>query len=899
MAFLDRLRSGFSALVHRARAERDLDEELSAYLAESAAAKEAAGREPEAARAAARAEIGSREAVKDWVRDAGWESWFVAWGRDVRHAVRVWARAPGLLVAAATTLALGIGASTAIYSVVHAILIRPLPYAASDRLVRIVTEAPMPDGSLRIGGLTQLQMLRLRDEARSLSHIGFYAPASFTFAGPGEAIRVEGARLSADILRMLDAPPFIGRLFERVDEVPGSQVVVLGHALWQQALGGAADVGGRSVSIDGAAHTVVGVMPPGFAFPDGDQQLWLPFAWGPAARLVATGRLSDGATLSDARAEVARLLHVDEGRGLPGPRDLGSNPPAAVAQVTPLRDHIVGPVRTPLWMIAGAVTVLLLLACANVAGLLLARAAARTQEMAIRAALGGSRGRLIQQALVEGTVLALIAGVGGLALAAVGIDVLRTLALGLPLQGPVPMAGWPRVHEVGIDGTVLAIGTLVSVLTVAAFGVWPAVVQSRPVFRPLSAVGPTFGSGMRLRREGLSQVGAGIVVVQCALATVLLVGGLLLGRSLITLMHVDPGFEPGGVLTFQVALPPETPAADFREELIRRASRLPMVSSAAHAELLPMGTMRGMVPLRRQPEMPPGPPPPPAPGEVGRPDFPDLRVVSTEFLHTLGVRVVRGRAFDADDGPTAQQVMLVNETLARSGLLGADPIGAQVYAVGDAPWEVVGVVADVRQATLDQAPSPQVFVDARQVRRPAGLPPHFFVRADATPSVLVPALRALVNEVEPRATVTRVVSMDQVVANSVLRARLSASLLGVFAVVAVLLAVVGIYGVMDYTVARRSREIGVCMALGASPGRVLATVLGRIVALAGLGLVAGLAASVILARVLETSLFGVSPHDGPAFVVAALTLASAAAMAAVRPAVRAIRVDPVSALRCE
>ncbi len=847
--------------------------------------------------------------------------WFDDTQRDVAYAVRTLRRAPGFAVVAVVTLALGIGANTAIFSVVNALLLRPLPYKDAHRLVRIFGSVPPTDNpsgpARRVPAVQVADIAPLRAQTKTLSHVAFYLPLQVTMTTADEMVKIEGARVSAEGLAMLGAQPIIGRTFEAKEESAGADTVaILSYITWQRNFGGAADVVGRNLTLDGRTYAVIGVMPAAFQFPDPATRFWIPFV---AANFPMMGgspiaRLKDGVTIEAATAEVTSLLpQVRASRPAPpGPRGPMSLPPPAPAyELVGLQELMVAPVRPALLILSGAVGFVLLIACVNVANLLLARTAARTREMAVRLAIGASRGRLVRQTLTESVLLAIAGGIAGTALAYGGIRLLHVLAAGLPRRDLGPGFTLPRLDEIGVDASVLLFTVAASVVTGVVFGLAPALRQAQP--SPMDALREGSGSAVsgfslfgRNRLQGI------LVISEIAMATMLFIGGGLLIHSVVNLSKVDPGYVAERVLTAQVTLPRSRYASGpafttLTDEVVARLQRLPAVRAAGYARQLPMVRMRQITLLRMTPDMPARMPVPPPFDGRQLPESPDMRVVSRDFLRVMGVRLIAGRMFEDQDGAGRPQVMLINQTLARSGFLGEHPIGKQVYAQGRTPWEIVGIVSDVRQFDLDQDPDPQIFIDYRQEPPPPpafagqGPPPapYFAVRTADEPFAVASNVRSIVRELEPQATVDNIATMEQLVSNSLSRPRLYAVLLGLFAGVAVALTAIGIYGVMAYSVTQRRREIGIRMALGAQRGDVMTLVLGQSAALTAIGIVVGVGGALAVSRYLAQMLFGVTPLDPATFIVVSLMFASIAALASFVPARRATQVDPLVALRYE
>jgi putative ABC transport system permease protein len=833
--------------------------------------------------------------------------------RDTVLAARMLRRAPGFTTVAILTLALGIGANTAVFSVVNAVLLRSLPYKDPDRLVRIFGSVPAGAGvngpSRRVPGVRVSDLAELRTQAASLSDVVFYVGASATLTGVEEARKLDGIRIAPEAFSMLGAVPLIGRTFEPREAAAGADgVVILSFTTWQRYFNGAPQVLGRQLRLDDRSYAVVGVMPAAFQFPDKQTQFWVPFVATDFPQIGGSpiARLKDGVSLDAAAAEVTSILvRLHETQ----PSRFGTPPAPPQYELVRMKDEIVAPVRPALLVLAAAVGFVLLIGCVNVANLVLARTAARRRDIAVRLAVGASRGRLIAQALTESVLLSLAGGAAGALLAVGGVRLLRILGTSLPRRDIGPGIGMPRLDEVGVDASVLLFTLAISVATGIVFGLLPALRLER-------------GSGaMDLLRDGANSATSGfnlfgrhrfqavLVIAEIATATVLFVGGGLLINSLFRLSRVDPGYDPAHVLTAQVSLPRRYAATvpAFGDELAARLGRVGGVTAVGYARQLPMIRMRQLTMLRFTAAMP-SRMPAPAPFDARQlPEVPDMRVVSRDYLRAIGARVIEGRGFDERDGAGKPQVMLINRALARSGYLGDHPIGRQVYGPGRSPWEVIGIVDDMRQFNLDQDPDPQIFIDYRQDTPPPatqqalGPPPapYLAIRASGDPAATVAALRGAVRALEPQASVDNVATLGEIVTNSLSRPRFYAVLLGVFAAVAVILTAIGIYGVMSYAVAQRTREIGIRMALGARRADVVGLVLQQGVAVTAIGIGLGLAGAAALTRYLEALLFGVTRLDPLTLASAAAAFAGVATIASAIPARRASRVDPLVALRCE
>jgi putative ABC transport system permease protein len=831
--------------------------------------------------------------------------------QDVVYATRQLVGAPLFTIVAVVTLALGIGANTAIFSVINAVLLRPLPYQDSDQLVRFIENFPAPRGSsgppLRVPGMDLAELATLRAEAQTLSHVAAFAPATMMLTRDDETIRVQGAQVSPDAFPLLGAHALIGRTFEpREDTTAAAGVVVLGYGAWQRLFWGDPHILGRVVTIDGTGRSVVGVMPRGFGFPDAQTEFLLPFVPptlppGLRSSRPAIARIKPGVTRQAAAAEVNSLLiHLPEGRQLSSSAD-AARPPRF--ELVGVQDMLVGPVRPALLVIAVAVGLILLIACVNVANLLLARMAARQREMAVRAALGAGRGRLVRQVLTESLLLALAAAGAGTGLAFGGVRVLRTLGTGLARRDLGPSMSLPRLDEVSIDGSVFVFALAVAVLTAVLFGSAPAIrlsaQQSMAALREnAGSQASGFGVFQRVRLQSV------LVIAQIAMALTLLIGGCLLVRSFAKLSQVDPGYDLTDVLTFQVTFPNGRYSAprytSSAEEIAARLQSALGLRAAGYTLVLPIVSGRAGQPLRLTREPPAEPPP--MLSSVS-PERPLLSAVSRDFPNVLGIRLVAGRGFGDNDRAGQPPVMLIDRTVARSGFLGDNPVGRYVYGFGTAPIEVIGVVENIRQLGLDQEPMAQVFVDLRQFppspRTIENSPPIYYAIRTDSGSSSVENIRAVVRQFDPHATVDNVATMSQLVSNSIGRPRLYAVLLGMFAAVAVLLAAIGIYGVLTYSVARRTREIGIRMALGAARADVIGLVVRQSLTLTAFGIAVGLVGAASVTRYLGGLLFGLTPLDPMTFIGVAVTFACVAALAASVPARRATRIDPLVALRYE
>lgn len=938
------------------RAESELERELAAHLWVLEDEYKRRGLTDAEARLAARRAFGGVAQAKELHRDARSFRWLNDLRQDARFAARALLRAPGFTAVVVGTLALGIGANTAIFSVVHAVLLRSLPFPGADRFVRIAIQFDPDDGSgikTSAAPVSFQDLEVLRSRSRMLSNLGTYVPEAVTLSGRAEAVHLNGVRISPQVMAMLEATPLMGRLLEPREEASGlDRVAVISYSMWQRRLGADADILGKTIVLDGTHYEVVGVMRPGFQFPNADAEFWTPFVWGPRQRPTAVGRLTAGASFLTASAEVNDLMRLarEERRSAGGPSPIGplSSPGAAPRPGPPpsagppppspgpgagpppppsggaakgagtlrsepiptrffvvaLHDELIAGAKTPLVILSGAVGFVLLIACVNVGGLLLARGIRREREIWVRLALGAGRSRVVRQLVTESMLLTLVGGFAGIWLALSGVRWLRVFGAGMPRQDLGASSIVPRLHEVGIDGTVLLFALGVSVVAGLACGLAPALWQSHveargELARETSLSAPGFNLFRRSRGRAL------LVVVQIGLAVVLLLSSGLLIRSFLKLSNVDPGYATTRVLTFQVALSPNQPALRFSEELIARVQGLPGVRAAGYADHLPLTRSNlghAQLSPRSQARQSTVAPPPPPPGVAGKPDFPVTHLVSRDFLSALGVDVIEGRGFSDADPVGRPHSLLINRTLARSGFVGDNPVGTRVYT-GDVPWYIIGIVEDVRETGLADPPGSAIFANLERTGADSRLfehsSPYFAVRTDGSPTALVPAIREIVRQLDPQTAPDRIATMEQILSNSILQPRFYAGMFGLFALIAGTLAVVGIYGSIAFAVSSRTREIGIRMALGASRHQVFRAIVGDVLLLAAVGIAAGVAGGAMLTRYLQQMLFELTPLDPAVFIAMPVVLGSAVLGAAFLSARPALTVAPLAALRHE
>ena len=807
--------------------------------------------------------------------------------QDIGYALRMMRRTPTFTFIAIVTLAVGIGATTAIFSVVNAVLLRPLPYANADSVVVLQN---LLDGA-RDYGFSNPEFLDARERVRSLE-IGAFSSGSVNLTGRGEPERMLFTDVTAAVLPVLGVTPALGRYFRPEEELPGNgSVVILADDLWRRLFNGSPDALGRSLTLNGQSYVIVGVLPRGFVVPGEFRAvqrstLLVPMTIDPAAprdergshNLTAVARFRGGSSPAQAQAEMDALIDAFK-RENPGEY----SEPYRV-RLAPLRTEILGDVRRPLLLMFGAVSLVLLIACANVANLLLARGQARAREIAVRKALGASHARLVRQVLTESLVLAGVAAVGGVLLA-------RFLVALVVRSAP----DIPRVSDVGLEPAVLAFTGGVAVLTALVFGSLPAMQLAH------RDVGPHVHSGRSGRNTLRQGTRAALVTAQIALALVLLVGAGLLIQSFSRLLRVPSGFNPDRVLTLQLSIPVEgyrerDQAVRFFEQMLDGVRAAPGIASAGAVAGLPLQTQRGDWDFYMEGE---------TQGPHGSDRPTDWQVITPGYFETMGVRLVRGRFLDARDRADAPPVVLINETLARTFFANRDPVGRQIAMSGDGrPWmTIVGVVGDVRQDGLDATPQSEVYMPHAQFTpfwRDTTLRTFTItVKTAADPAQATSIVRQQVRALDPNLPLSTVMTMEEVVARSVAERRLHMLLLGTFAAIAIILAVVGTYGVLAYQITERTREFGVRMALGAKAGDILRMVVrqGMMPALAGV--VIGLAGATLVTRLLASLLFETEPLDPATFAGTAAFVLCAALIACCVPARRATQVDPSTALRAE
>jgi predicted permease len=887
------LRAFWRNIFKRKTANQDLDEELRGYLEMTAAEKVRCGMAPEAALREARKDLGGLEQVRQRVRDtrAG-VSMDIAM-QDVRYACRTLSRNLPFSSVVVLTLALGIGANTAIFTVVNGVLLKPLPYPEPDRLL-MLWESSLTDRNL--GSVAPANFYDWREQSHSFEKMAAIDPyPDFILNGSGQARRMTGAAVSHDFFSLLGVRMAVGRDFLPQEDHPGSnRVVVLSYSTWQSLFGGRSDVVGGFLRLNDADYTVVGVLPRNFSLVSkaSDYQsrnkfdLWTPLAlpsppeaWQRGTHsLCVFARLKPGVSRRRAQADLDQVAgnlqrlfpSDDKGRGI---------------TAVPLAQHVVTDVRAALLTLLATVGMVLLLACANIANLMLTRGASRQKEIAVRIALGASRKRIARQLITESLVLAVTGGLLGLALVFVAVP---ALVLHLP-------ADLPRTSEIMIDWRVLTFTSLLSVLTGIIFGLLPFL-QSRWI-SPIDSL-KQGGRGIATDQSGLRSA---LIVGQVAVALVLLTGAGLMTKSLWKLTRGSPGFQAENILTARLSLPPSYTNGNaygtgkhprislFQQALLDRVRRIPGVQSAAFVSYLPMAGADSTwaFDIQGRPAKPPG---------VF--DVASYRPVSAGYFDTMRIPMLRGRRFDAGDTAGNPLVVAINATMARTWWNQQNPIGQQV-SLGDDKWRtIVGVVGDVRHEGLGTKPDSEIYLPYEQVPNVEARP-IVVLRTSIEPASVTGALRRAVSQVDANVPVDQIETMTQIVHGSVEESRFRTSMVAMFALLALFVAAIGLYGVMSYAVNQKTREFGIRMAVGATPGAILRVVLGTAARLVGIGICLGLAGAVLLARGIASLLYGVKPFDVATLASVSVLLATVALLASFVPARRASKVNPMECLRYE
>jgi putative ABC transport system permease protein len=882
MLLVSRLDSLRRNLLHRERVERDLAEELDAYLELLVEAKIAAGLKPEEARRAALIELGGIDQVKESVREVRVGHFIGTVWQDMRYGVRTLVKSRAFTIVAVLSLALGIGANAAIFSVVNGVLLRPLPYPESGRILAVWHTPPQESfPGMKRFSVSPANYLDWKEQSRAFEQMAVYGYAGLSLSAGRDPVPVTGAAVSSDFFSVLRTQALKGRTFSPEEEQQGrEQVVVLGQGLWQRAFGADPNVIGRTVTLNSRPYNVVGVMPAGFEFP-AEAELWVPLAWDAAERqtrsihdYLVIARLKQGASLEQARAEMSTISSRLEQQYPEANKGWG-------ATVIPLQEDLVGDVRPALLVLFGAVGFVLLIACANVANLLLARGANRRKEIALRVALGATRGRIVRQLLCESVLLAAAGGLLGLLLAGWGGRLLVRLSAG----------NLPNTAEVGVDAWALGFTLLVSLAAGVLAGVAPALQFSgKELAETLKQ-----GTGRSAAGSVRQRTRKALVVCEVALSLILLVGAGLMIRSFWKLQNVNPGFDGSNTLTLSVGLPstrypePQQQLA-FHDRVLEQIRSLPGVTAVGSTTTIPL-TGGGS----KQPFTVEGRPAPP----VSEQPLAQTRYVSPDYFKAMGVPLKQGRAFEERDREGSPQVVIISEAMARHLWPGEDPLGKRLTASFHeklGPREVVGVVGDVKSNGLDDEGGSTMYLPFRQAPRPWIT---FVARTASDPQGFVNPVSKAVYAVDSEQAISSVRTMDQVMTESLSGRRFNMTLLMTFAALALALAAVGVYGVMNYSVMLRRRELGIRIALGARALDVLRLVLGQGLALTLIGVAVGMAGAYALTRLMESLLYGVTATDFLTFGSVSGVIILVGLLASFLPARRATKVDPMIALRSE
>jgi predicted permease len=876
------------ALLQKDKVERDMDRELRFHLEMEIEGNVRRGMSPTEARREALMRFGGVEKFKEECREVRGAPLIDSLLQDIRYGVRILVRNPGFTVVAVLTLGLGIGANTAIFSVIYGVLMRPLPYQDGNQLVIVQQQAPL--AHLLNVPFSVKEVQDYREQNQTLQGVVEHHSMSFTLLGGKEPQRVQTGVVSANFFDVLGVRPLLGRTFVDADEQHGSDaVIVLSYQYWKQSHGGDPGVVGRTFQMNNRPHTVIGVLPPIPQYPV-EQDVYMPTSHCPTraseqfisnrnARMMSVfGRLKPGVPVSQAQADLSTLagnLQKQYPDSYPTSRGYAAN-------VVSLQEELTRRARPTFMILLGTAGLVLLIACANVANLTLARLMRREREMAIRSSLGAGRGRLVRQLLTESTLLSFAGGLLGLALAAGGLQLLVSFAARFTT----------RSNEIKIDGLVLLFTLVVSVATGLIFGLMPAFSSDKNLTGALKEGGGRTSAGIKRQR-----VRNLLIVAQVGVSFILLIWAGLMVRSLIKLQQVNPGFDPERVLAMRISpnwskynTTQET--IDLLQRILDKARSEPGVLSAALGSTYPLnqlGISNGPFNRGFQIENRPVPE-----GEL-LPQA-DFRTASTDYFETVRQPLVRGRTFNDGDKDKAPLVAVINQSTARHRWGDDDPIGRRISFDRGQNWlTVVGIVGDVRQYGLDKDPADEIYVPLAQ----GGFGGNLLVRTALDPMSIVNLMREAVYEVDSDTAVDRVQTLEQVRSDAVASPRLTAILLGMFAGLALLITAAGIAGVMALSVNQRTHELGVRMALGASPGKVLRMVMGQGMAFVMIGLTAGLAGALLLGRLMSALLFGVAPTDPITFVGVGVILIGVAAAACFVPARRVTLIDPMLALRSE
>ncbi len=874
-------------LFARSSVERDLDQELRAFIDLLVEEKVKQGLSPAEARRAALVEAGAVEHLKDEVRDVRRGAVLESTWQDVRYGLRLLARSPGFATLAVVTIALGIGANSAIFSVINGVVRKPLAYPAPERLMYITSQFPTLNFSKF--WVSPPEYFEFKERTRTFSSVAAYSTGAMNLSEGERPERVNAALVTASMFDVLGVKPLRGQVISAQQDLPNADpVVVISNELWQSSFAGDPNIVGRQVRIQGRPNTVIGVMPSGFDLHDAKVQVWMPLALDPALRtnrgshyLYLVGRLAPGASQAGATTELEGMLR--QWREWVGTGHV-PNDSTHRLQMASLQDEVVGNVKGALWVLQGAVLLVLLIACANVANLLLARAESRHREFAVRTALGAGRTRILRQFMVEGTVLSVFGAVLGLALAWWGLKYLLAM-------NPDSI---PRAAEISLDPAVLLFTVGVALTTGLVFGLAPLLhMGDQAVSQAIRD-----GSARTTATMGRNRVRRALVTGEIALAVMLVIGAGLLIRTFKNLTTVDSGFDSEGRLTFALELPRATYQEGAQREqfvsgLVSRLREIPGVDRAAGMWGLPPARpvsandteFEGYTPKEGDP-----------PANV---DY--YQIATVDYLKTMGIELRDGRGFEPTDATGALSVV-INEALAKRFYKDQNPIGRRVRPDGgpNDPWfTIVGVTRDVKQGGLENPAGTELYFVFEQGVRAGYVPDqmNLVVQTSRPAASIMPAIRSTVAAMDPTLPIIQMRTMDAVVGDSLVRQRFLMQLLGIFAAVALALAAIGTYGILAYMVNERQREIGIRMALGAGTAQVVRMVLRQGVLIAAVGIVAGVVGALGLARFIRSLLYGVSPSDPVTFAAVSLVIAAVAIFACLVPMRRATRVDPLTSIR--
>lgn len=885
MSFPRNIANGLRSLFRKKQANQELDEEVNGFLEMAAEENIKRGMDRKGALRAVRLEHGSLDLAKEEVRSAGWESFVETCWQDLRFAVRMLRKSPGFTAIAVLTLALGIGANTAIFSVVNAVLLRPLPYANPGQLV-LVPEGK-PEAGISGLGMSYTTFTELRNENRVFTAMAGLDGHALVLTGSGEPAEMSTVVVTPEFFPVLAAEPLLGRVFVSEDGQRGAApVVVVSENLWRSRLGADPGIIGRSITLDMRPYTVIGVMPASFHTPFLNQinQVWIPLAQDPLFSVWMTkppqdhwmaviARVRPGISSDQVQAELdaisARLAKEF-------PAEKGWQ-----IRIEPLQQTINGDAKLPLLLLLAAVGLVLLIACANIANLLLSRATSRSKEIAIRIALGAGNRRIARQLLTECAILGLLGGLIGTLVAYWGVATLLPL---LP-------SGLPKFHAIRVDGWVLVFAFVLSLATSLAFGLAPVFSAAGSDPHKELAEGARAGESAGPRRAR-----ALLAVGEIALAMVLLTGAGLLMRSFAQLTSVNPGFEPNHVVKAMVSLPQfqyATPKqwVAFSEELMTRLQAQPGMRDSAIAGPLPIVDCCVNLSFQIVGNAPP---------QAGTADTANYVPCSPRYFSVMGIPLLRGRLFNESDSPSSSAVALISEALARRYFPNEDPLGRHLTfglpVNGVVSREIVGIVGDVHDVSLGKDPGPMLYVPYAQAPLYGG---EVVVKSTLSTSAVVGAIRGVTHSIDKNLPVTDIAQLPDVLNESVAQPRFRTLLLGLFGAIALILAAVGIFGVISYSVSRRTHELGIRMALGAQPGSVLSMILRETLALTLIGIAIGVPCAIAAGRLVTHLLFNVAPYDPATLTLVSLLLVAVGALASYIPARRAMKVDPLVALRHE